>query len=200
MFQVRMHGRGGQGVATTAELLSVAAFYENRFAQAMPEFDTGLTDPGTGRGHPPVTASCRISEQPIRTREPVTRPDALIIADPTLLPKADMLAGLGCEGYLLINSGHGLDELGLAERLQYFHRDRLLVMPATRIAFGHLGQPMPGAALLGGLAAATGRISVESVVTAIRAWLPAAVADGNVAAAREAAALVRAEQAALAVA
>jgi pyruvate ferredoxin oxidoreductase gamma subunit len=199
MFQVRMHGRGGQGVATTAELLSVAAFCEDRFAQAMPTFDTGLTGFDTGRGRAPVTASCRISEQPIRTREPVTRPDAVIISDPALLPTADMLAGLGCEGYLLINSGHGLDELGMAERLQHFHRDRLLVIPATRIAFGHLGQPMPGAALLGALAAATGRISLESVVTAIREWLPA-VADGNVAAAREAAALVPTEHTALAVA
>ena len=30
MFQVRIHGRGGQGVVTAAELLSVAAFREGR--------------------------------------------------------------------------------------------------------------------------------------------------------------------------
>ena len=30
MFEVRIHGRGGQGVVTAAELLAVAAFREDR--------------------------------------------------------------------------------------------------------------------------------------------------------------------------
>ena len=37
MFQVRFHGRGGQGV-TAAELLASAAFSEGRPAQAFPSF------------------------------------------------------------------------------------------------------------------------------------------------------------------
>ncbi len=38
MFQVRFHGRGGQGVVTAAELLAAAAFREDRHAQAFPSF------------------------------------------------------------------------------------------------------------------------------------------------------------------
>ena len=38
MFQVRLHGRGGQGAVTSAELLSVAAFNEGKHAQAFPSF------------------------------------------------------------------------------------------------------------------------------------------------------------------
>jgi Pyruvate/2-oxoacid:ferredoxin oxidoreductase gamma subunit len=38
MFQVRFHGRGGQGVVTAAELLAAAAFSEGRHAQAFPSF------------------------------------------------------------------------------------------------------------------------------------------------------------------
>ena len=37
MFQIRIHGRGGQGVVSGAEMLSVAAFLEGRHAQAFPE-------------------------------------------------------------------------------------------------------------------------------------------------------------------
>ena len=81
MFQVRIHGRGGQGVVTAAELLSIAAFREGRHAQAFPSF-------GSERTGAPVMAFCRIDDRQIRLREPVLEPDALIIQDPTLLHKS----------------------------------------------------------------------------------------------------------------
>ena len=83
MFQVRFHGRGGQGVVTAAELLASAAFGEDRHAQAFPSF-------GSERMGAPVMSFCRIDDKPIRTHEPVTEPDALIIQDPTLLHQADL--------------------------------------------------------------------------------------------------------------
>jgi len=106
MFQVRFHGRGGQGVVTAAELLASAAFSEGKHAQAFPSF-------GSERMGAPVMSFCRIDEAEIRTHEPVSEPDALIIQDPTLLHQAELFAGLGHEGYMLINSTHGFDELGL---------------------------------------------------------------------------------------
>jgi len=75
MFQVRIHGRGGQGVVTAAEMLSVAAFLEGRNAQAFPSF-------GSERTGAPVVAFCRIDDKEIRLREPVMQPDALIIQTP----------------------------------------------------------------------------------------------------------------------
>ena len=77
MFQVRFHGRGGQGVVTAAELLASAAFREDRYAQAFPSF-------GSERMGAPVLSFCRIDDRPIRTHEPVTDPDALLIQDPGL--------------------------------------------------------------------------------------------------------------------
>ena len=74
MFQIRIHGRGGQGVVSGAELLSVAAFLEGRHAQAFPSF-------GSERMGAPVMAFCRIDDKEIRLREPVLDPDALIIQD-----------------------------------------------------------------------------------------------------------------------
>ena len=104
MFQVRIHGRGGQGVVTAAELLSVAAFDEGRHAQAFPTF-------GSERTGAPVVSFCRIDDEPIRVREPIAEPDALIVQDPTLLHQVDLFSGLGDEAYVLINSSRSLGEL-----------------------------------------------------------------------------------------
>src|SRR5215469_18750190 len=106
MLQIRIHGRGGQGTVTAAELLSAAAFCEGKNAQAFPSF-------GSERMGAPVMSFCRIDDQPIRTREPVTEPDALIIQDPTLLHQAELFQGLGRDGYMLVNSARGFAELGL---------------------------------------------------------------------------------------
>src|SRR2546423_15472983 len=108
MFSVRFHGRGGQGVVTAAELLAAAAFSEGKHAQAFPSF-------GSERMGAPVMSFCRIDDKPIRTHEPVTEPDALIIQDPTLLHQAELFQGLGRDGYMLVHSARGFAELGLGE-------------------------------------------------------------------------------------
>lgn len=179
MFQVRIHGRGGQGVVTAAELLSVAAFVEGRHAQAFPTF-------GSERTGAPVVSFCRIADEPIRVREPIAEPDALIVQDPTLLHQVDVFAGLRVEGYILINSTRSFAELGLGELQERFRRERLLTVPATDLAREHLGRPVPNAALLGGFAALTGVVSIDSVAGAIRERFPGSVGEGNVAAAEAA--------------
>lgn len=190
MLSVRFHGRGGQGVVTAAELLAAAAFSEGRHAQAFPSF-------GSERMGAPVMSFCRIDDKPIRTHEPVTEPDALIVQDPTLLHQADLLAGLSSGGYMLVNSTRGFGELGLAEFVSEFRPERLLVVPASALAMTHLGRPLPGAAMLGGFAALTGAVSLDSVLTALTERFSGRVADGNVAAARAAFAYVQDERKAL---
>lgn len=186
MFQVRIHGRGGQGVVTAAELLAVAAFREGRHAQAFPSF-------GSERTGAPVVAYCRMDDRPIRLREPILAPDALIIQDPTLLHQVDVFAGLAADGYLIINTARSFDALGLGELLERFRADRLCTVAATELALKHVGRPVPNAALLAGFAAVSGRISLESVIGAIRDRFAARIADANVAAAAEAYDTVRRE-------
>jgi len=186
MFQIRIHGRGGQGVVTAAEMLSVAAFREGRYAQAFPSF-------GSERTGAPVVAYCRIDEREIRLREPVMQPDALIIQDPTLLHQVDVFGGLAPEGYILINTTRSFDALGLGDFVRGFRAERLCTVPATDLAMRHIGRPVPNAALLGGFAALSGRISLESVQAAIGDKFSGKVAAGNVAAAAEAHAHVRRE-------
>jgi pyruvate ferredoxin oxidoreductase gamma subunit len=183
MFQVRIHGRGGQGVVTAAELLSVAAFAEGRHAQAFPTF-------GSERTGAPVVSFCRIDDRPIRVREPIVEPDALIVQDPTLLHQVDLFSGIGPDGFVLINTTRTFEDLGLAELSSGLRSERLLTAPATELAREHVGRPLPNAALLGAFAALTHVVSLESVAAAIRERFPAKVAEGNVAAAEAAFAAV----------
>ena len=190
MLQIRIHGRGGQGVVTAAEMLSIAAFAQGRHAQAFPSF-------GSERTGAPVVAFCRIDDAEIRLREPILAPDVLIVQDPTLLHQVDVFQGLMPDGYVLINSKRSFHELGLAEIEQRFRRERLTTVPATEIALKHLGRPLPNAVLLGGFAALSGLITLDAVALAIRekfgGKVGAKMVDGNVAAATEAFAFVKAE-------
>jgi pyruvate ferredoxin oxidoreductase gamma subunit len=183
MFQVRIHGRGGQGVVTAAELLSVAAFREGKHAQAFPSF-------GSERTGAPVVAFCRIDDRTIRLREPIMAPDAIIIQDPTLLHQVDVFGGLVSDGYVLINTSRTFEELGLGEFMAGLRRERLCTVPATELALKHVGRAVPNAALLAGFAAVSGRISLEAVSAAIREKFPSKIAEGNVAAANAAFAFV----------
>ncbi len=179
MFQIRIHGRGGQGVVTAAEMLSIAAFHEGRHAQAFPSF-------GSERTGAPVVAYCRIDDKEIRVREPVMQPDALIIQDPTLLHQVDVFGGLVADGYILINTTRTFDVLGVGDFVKGFRPERLCTVPATDMALEHVGRPLPNAALLGGFAAVSGRIAIESVELAIREKFKGKIAEGNCAAARAA--------------
>lgn len=179
MFQVRIHGRGGQGVVTATEMLSIAAFDEGRHAQAFPSF-------GSERTGAPVVAFCRIDDKEIRLREPIMAPDALIIQDPTLLHQVDCFAGLKPDGYILINTNKTFEELGLADFVKSHRAERLCTVPATEIALKHVGRPVPNVPLLGGFAAISGLIRLESVVKAIEDKFSGKVAAGNIAAATEA--------------
>lgn len=168
MFQVRIHGRGGQGVVTAAELLSLAAFDEGRHAQAFPTF-------GSERMGAPVTAFCRIDDRPIRSREPIAEPDALIVQDPTLLHQVAVFSGLAPDGLVLINTERDVAQLGIDELAQ-----RVVTVPATQLAREHLGRPLPNAVLLGAFAALTGAVSLDALAKAIGEKFSGRLAEGNV--------------------
>lgn len=179
MLQIRIHGRGGQGVVTAAEMLSIAAFWQGRCAQAFPSF-------GSERTGAPVVAFCRVDDREIRLREPIMAPDVLIVQDATLLHQVDVFQGLQPEGYVLINSRQSFDALGLGEMATRFRHERLTTVPATDIAHKHLGRPLPNAVLLGGFAALAGLVSLDAVAHAIRDKFKGPLAEANVAAATEA--------------
>lgn len=179
IFSVRIHGRGGQGVVTMAALLATAAFDEGHEAQAFPSF-------GSERMGAPVTAYCRISDSPIRVREPVGQPDAVVICDPTLLHHVDVFAGLAADGIVLLNSSRAVAELGISDVAATSPARRLLSVPATELARQFTGRAIPNSPLLGAFAAATGLISIDAVERVIRQRFAGPLSEGNARAARAA--------------
>jgi pyruvate ferredoxin oxidoreductase gamma subunit len=184
MHEVRLHGRGGQGVVTAAEILSVAAFLDGKHAQAFPSF-------GSERTGAPVAAFCRIGTHAIRLREPVVHPDLVVVLDPTLLHSLDVFAGLKPGAHVLVNTSRTVAELGLTDLTARLGDGRIWTIAASEIARRFIGRPLPNAALLGALAAATGVVWIDSLCAAIAERFVGPVGDQNVAAARAAYALVR---------
>ena len=190
MFEVRIHGRGGQGVVTAAEMLAVAAFLEGKHAQAFPSF-------GSERTGAPVVAFCRIADKEIRLREPIQNPDALIVQDPTLFKALDVTEGLKPR-----RLSHRQHRRAASRRCSSTHSSRSCAtiarhaVPATELAMKHINRPAPNTALLGAFAALVGVVSLESVLEAIRSAFPGKVGEANVEAAKAAHALVAAKAAA----
>lgn len=179
MVEVRIHGRGGQGVVTAADMVAMAAFAEGRHAQAFPSF-------GSERTGAPVVAYSRIRDTEIRTREPVLVPDIVIVQDPTLLPILDVFAGITPDGFALVNSSQDASELGLSALVARHPAGHVMTMPATEIAREYTGRTVPNAVLLGGIAALAAPFKLESVDEAIRHRFPGKVGEANVAAANAA--------------
>lgn len=175
MFQIRIHGRGGQGVVSASELLSVAAFEEGKYSQSFPSF-------GSERMGAPVQAFARISDTNITIREPVMEPDMLIIQDPTLFQAVNVFEGANTDGYLLINSAKTIEQLGIEEMSSLYPVDHVMIIPATELAIKYIKQPKPNTVLLGAFAALSHMIKIPALENAIRGKFPKKIAEPNIAA------------------
>lgn len=178
MIQIRIHGRGGQGVVTAAELLSVAAFQEGLFAQAIPSF-------GSERMGAPVVAFCRMHDLPIRNREPVYHPDWVLIQDSTLLHQVNVFDGIAPHATVLINSTRSLEALGLTDYVREHPDVRMVTLRGSEIAMKHQGRPLANVALVAGYVALSGMISLESLIKAITARFKGELGAVNVKIAEE---------------
>jgi pyruvate ferredoxin oxidoreductase gamma subunit len=173
MKEIRIHGRGGQGSVTAAELLAVAAFADGKFSQAFPAF-------GVERRGAPVQAFTRINNEPIRLRSQIYEPDYVIVQDPTLLEVVDVASGLKDDGILIINSDFDADKFDLDTKA------KIMTVNATKIALDIIGRPIVNTVLLGAFAGATGEIEPESIMDAVKERFPGKVGDRNAAAIQEA--------------
>jgi pyruvate ferredoxin oxidoreductase gamma subunit len=179
MIEIRIHGRGGQGVVTAAELLASAAFRDGKVAQAFPSF-------GSERMGAPVTAFCRISTNPIRSREPVAHPNVLLILDSTLLHQMDVFSGLSDQGIVLMNSTRKVEELGLKDWMLQHPEVELYSLPASDLAERHLGRPLANVGMVSCFASITGALSKGSVQYAIQEKFPGKLGELNAQVASEA--------------
>lgn len=159
MIQIRIHGRGGQGVVTAAEILAQAAFLDGAYTQAFPAF-------GVERSGAPIQSFVRIDDKPIITREQIYSPDILIVQDQSLLKEKEVLAGTDKNTILIINSPEKKEIL--AELLdKKINKQNIHPSPATAIALELLGKNLVNTVILGAFAKATGLVSLKSLSLAI---------------------------------
>lgn len=153
MVEVRWHGRGGQGAKTAAYLLAEAISGEGKQIQAFPEY-------GPERMGAPIRAFVRISDENIRMHCPVTEPEVVVVLDPTLLGKVDVLDGVPEGGTLVVNTDEAPGDL--AARLDAGNR-KVWTVAATEIAMDTIKRPIPNTVMLGALAKATGLMDLDKL-------------------------------------
>jgi len=180
-LEIRWHGRGGQGAVTAAVIVAEAAIFEGKYAQAYPEF-------GAERRGAPVRAYTRLSDSYIYTRSPITKPDVVVVLDPSL-DKSLYLYGLKEGGLLLVNTKKSVDEIK-----KMVGRDdlRYAVVNATDIALETLGRPIVNTAMVGALVKVMKHlglqpsVELESAIKAIKETFGGKLGEVNAEAARKA--------------
>ena len=172
MKELRIHGRGGQGSVTAAELIATAAFTAGVFSQAFPAF-------GVERRGAPVQAFVRFSDEKIRLRSQVYEPDYVIVQDSTLIRDVNVFSGMKDGGIVLINT-EKKGEYNVPAGV------KVIAFDATKIAIEEIGLPINNTTLMGAFAAASGKITLEALKGAIEERFPGKLAATNFAAAKRA--------------
>lgn len=151
MKEIRFHGRGGQGAVTSAELAAQAAISFGLYAQAFPSF-------GPERRGAPVQAFLRVSEEPIRLRSKIYRPDFVVILDSSLVNSGNPVEGLKEGGIVVINTN--LDEDSLKKLFPGF---RVAYVDALKIAREEMGVAITNTTMLGALIRASNIFPLEAL-------------------------------------
>jgi 2-oxoacid:acceptor oxidoreductase gamma subunit (pyruvate/2-ketoisovalerate family) len=170
--EFRWHGRGGQGVVTSNQMLGKAALAEGNYIQAFPEF-------GPERTGAPVKAFLRISKSPIQVYAQVYRPDVVVCIDPTLLDVVNPVEGLKDDGTLVLNTEKSPDEI--RQRFN-FTSGKVVTVDATTIAMEILGRPFYNMPTLAAAVKATEIVKVDTVINEVLERYPGKVGDLNKAA------------------
>ncbi|MBN1110219.1 MAG: 2-oxoacid:acceptor oxidoreductase family protein [Methanomassiliicoccales archaeon] len=154
MFEIRFHGRGGQGAVMAAQTLAEAAVIEGWHANAFPYF-------GAERRGAPVMAFARIDDRKISIKSQVYEPDLLVILDETLLDIEPVARGLKADGKAVVNTGKAPQEIDLGLEVD------CVTVDATNIAMEFLKAPIVNTAILGGVAKVCDLVSIDSMREAI---------------------------------
>jgi 2-oxoisovalerate ferredoxin oxidoreductase gamma subunit len=164
--EIRLQGRGGQGIVTAGELLGRAAISEGKFAQAIPTF-------GPERRGALSTCSLRISNRPILLKCSSTIADVLCLFDPTIWHFINITAGFVEKGLLIFNTTKSPEEINeelVSGRYGYKLTSQnysVFTVDATGIALEIMGKPITNTAMMGGFAKATGLVQMESVASVL---------------------------------
>ncbi len=163
IIDIRLHGRGGQGVMTSSYLIAEAALLEDKYVHAFPSF-------GPERSGAPIAAFARISNERFYIKTEIYEPDVVVVQDPTLLGQVDVASGLKEGGLIIVNTDNPNSER--VNNLKAARPDaKFATVDATRIAAEEIGIKQTNTAILGALIKLTNEevIKLESIKKAIMA-------------------------------
>jgi pyruvate ferredoxin oxidoreductase gamma subunit len=173
-YEVRWHGRGGQGAVTAAKILAQAAYLEGyQGVTAAPSF-------GAERRGAPVSASTRIAPQTIMIVSQVETPNVVVVLDHTLLRYDEVTSGLVKGGWLVVNSWRHPKELDFGAGFNIATADATEVCSGLGLIVA--GVTVVNTAMLGAFSRATEAVSITSVEKAIRERFSDSEVDINLAA------------------
>ncbi len=152
MIEIRIHGRGGQGAVTSAEMLALAAIRTGKFAQAFPSF-------GPERRGAPVQAFVRVSDKQIRVRGEIKEPDVVVVLDPGLLNILDVSSGLRKNGIIVINTKAPVTDL----KARFKNKWTVAAVDASAIAMETIGVNIVNTTMLGAILKACDTVTMESL-------------------------------------
>jgi pyruvate ferredoxin oxidoreductase gamma subunit len=162
IFEVIFHARGGQGAKTAAEILAQAALAQDLYVQAFPSF-------GPERSGAPTKTYLRISDNPIRTKEPVIDPDVVVVLDETLLDSQNVILNLDKNEALIINTTKSQSEIKeKIAKISGPFEGKIYAVDASGISLEIIGQPRPNTVILGKFVQVTEAVKLESVLEEFR--------------------------------
>jgi pyruvate ferredoxin oxidoreductase gamma subunit len=160
LYEIRWHGRGGQGAVTAAKITAQAAHFKGYSGvTAAPSF-------GAERRGVPVSALTRISTETITVVSQVEKPNAVVVLDQSLLEYEEVISGLSSQGWLIVNSSLQPQELEIKGDFNIAVADATKVCRELGLMVG--GLPMVNTAMLGALACATRIIDMNSIEKVIK--------------------------------
>lgn len=175
MIEIRLHGRGGQGAVTSAELMALAAISVGKYAQAFPSF-------GPERRGAPVMAFLRVSDTPIRTREKIYTPNIVVVLDPSLLSIMNVETGITDDGFIIVNTQMSPEEV----KEKFGFKSRVATVDATSIAREILKVPITNTTMLGSMVKVSGAVPLESLQEPIIARFGSVMGEKNFSACKRA--------------
>jgi len=160
LFEIRWHGRGGQGAKTAALLFGEVLAASGKYIQAFPEY-------GPERMGAPIQSFNRISSLPITLHCGVEKPNVVVVLDSSLLDTVDVSGGLSEDGTLLVNT----DEEAIVLKKKLGFKGKVFTLDASKISRETIGREMPNTPMMGALVKATGLVNLETVLQKARITL-----------------------------
>ena len=157
-FEIRWHGRGGQGAKTAALLLADVAFKTGKYVQGFPEY-------GPERMGAPITAYNRISDQPIRVHSNIYTPDLVVVVDETLLHSVDVTDGLKEDGAVIINSSKEPEQL---RSMLNGYQGKVYTVDARKISVEALGRYFQNSPMLAAAVAVGSIMEHDAFISEMR--------------------------------